>query len=139
MIEAAVNVKKIFQLYLQGNGYKKIVKNLKTNKVLNPSAYRSKKNNVMHFLRIAEDEYSWNTQAIDRILTDIIYLGTLELRKKELISYKSSRQKTIPKSERAIFFNAHKAIVTKEEFDLAQKIRKSKQVVRYLNRAVSFL
>ena len=81
--EVANNVKLIYDLYLKGNGIKKIAKYLNENKIINPSGYR--KLNKKDTNRLG---YFWSDSTISKILDNQIYCGDMVQGKSNSISYK---------------------------------------------------
>ena len=111
--EEATIVKKIFQMYNSGYTMGQIAEKLKNDKIYVPSYNGFQKNK--------NGEYGWNYSTISKILKNKMYLGHTEYGKGINLSYKSKKVKQIPRSEWKICKNTHKAIISKEVFDNAQK------------------
>lgn len=116
------NVRKIFDLALQGLGIEKIRVYLVENKIIKPSAYHTKIG-IKGFEKGAETgEYNWNQGAVRFILRNPIYAGNLAGYKRVGISMKSKKRISKLPEEWKIVYNTHEGIVTQEEFDLVQKL-----------------
>lgn len=107
--EGATLVKRIFEMYLKGYGDQKIAN------VLN-------KEGIKTFTGV-----EWRKASVTQILTNISYTGDVILQKTYRDNYLNKHCK-INRGERDKYYceNDHEAIVTKEEFEEAQRIRKSR-------------
>lgn len=119
--DIAVYVKRIFELYADGNGYKKLAKILNTEGVPTPST-------IWHQDRINKGLVSnvkvtplWDSRMVKSIITNDFYIGTLRTRKFHTISINGPRKRT-DKSEHYVFENAHEPIISKELFYLVQDL-----------------
>lgn len=117
--EAAKIVKKIFNLYLKGYGYRTIANQLNELKIPTPSQYK------------AHGRYpvakTWKSLHVQRILTNRVYIGDKISGTTEKISFKSNKIRKIPEEEWIIHENHHEAIVDREIFYKVQKLIKSKR------------
>lgn len=109
--EEAEIVKKIFDLYLAGNGFCKIARIL-TNEGI--KSYTGK---------------AWNKSTLGEIISNVTYTGNLHLQK----TYRENHmtKKTIKnKGEKPLYIveGNHEPIISQEIFDKAQEIRKAKAV-----------
>jgi DNA invertase Pin-like site-specific DNA recombinase len=116
---AAETVKRIFSLYLNGYGFRKIASIMDSEGVLTPSAYKNR----------ADAQQVWNFQAVKNILTNEFYAGTLLQRKTYKKEIKGRSFRT-PCEQVLRFPNNHEPIVSKDDFDLVQKILKNRGKVR---------
>ena len=117
----------IYKLYTEnGLGRKKIcdILNNKYN-YPTPSVYYQRKYLEKGKIYRHTVQRLWCTYMISNILNNDIYIGTLRTHKKKTISIRGKAIK-LPKEENFIFENHHEAIIGKETFELAQKIRKRK-------------
>jgi len=109
-------IKEIFELYINGYGYRKIAMILNEKKYMTPSVYKNRLN----------ANQKWSFATIENILTNKFYIGTLEQRKtfKKIIKGKSKRN-----SDDKIlkFENHHEPIIKKEMFELVQNIMESRR------------
>ena len=115
-------IKKIFNLYVNGNGYHKICEYLNKNKIPTPAQY--KKQNGSNFVcgSCDYDNVRWNPDTIAGILRNEVYIGTLVQGKRTSISYKVHKSKKVPKSNWCRVENAHEAIIDKSTWNQVQKI-----------------
>ena len=119
--EAAVWVKKIFELYAEGGGYKKTAKILNEMGAPTPSMLldrRRKERGVVSKVQVAT---GWETNAIRRIILNDFYIGTLRLRK-TVRNGINGDQKKLPEDDNIVFENAHEPIISVELFNLVQSI-----------------
>ena len=110
-------VRKVFALYLQGNGLTRIAQILTKDGVPVPGEARDigkTKKTVLYS--------SWKQTTIRRILENRVYLGDLVQFKRKNVNYKSKIRVKVPEEERVICKGTHEAIITREEFDKVQQI-----------------
>lgn len=110
-------VRKVFALYLQGNGLTRIAQILTKDGVPVPGEARDigkTKKTVLYS--------SWKQTTIRRILENRVYLGDLVQFKRKNVNYKSKIRIKVPEEERVICKGTHEAIITREEFDKVQQI-----------------
>ncbi len=121
--EAASVVKEIFEMYVQENGYRKIVCELNSRGILSPSAY--KHNTGSNYVNCNADESNskglWTQSTIARILHNEMYTGTLVQGKSHHISYKNKKRKRVAENEWIKVPNAHEAIIDIDIWKQAQK------------------
>lgn len=118
-LEAAEIVKRVFELYLSGIGYRKIAECLNTDGVPTPSQYlRNKQSHASQYCRTAA---LWNSVHVQRIIKNDIYTGTLRTAKTEKRQIKGKSGKK-PESEHLVFENNHPAIISKDTFQEAQAV-----------------
>ena len=112
-------VKRVFRLYLEGNGLTKIAQILTKDGVPVPGESR----NIGKTRKTALYS-SWKQTTIRRILDNRVYLGELVQFKRRKINYKSKRRITVPEEERYIGKGTHEAIIDEEDFNTVQNILK---------------
>lgn len=117
--EEAKLVKRIFELYIAGNGDTKICK------ILNNEGIKSREGGL------------WIKGSIRWILTNPNYTGDLVLQKTYTENHITKRSK-INKGEKQKYINenAHEPIIDKVTFELAQKIRKARSTLRLKNHRI---
>lgn len=119
---AAKNVKLIFEMAIQGKSYSEIARYMNDMNILTPSLYRKKRSNVND-----SSNSIWKMPTVKYILSNGMYTGDLEWG----INYHSkfdTKKGKKPFSERIIVKNNHDAIISREEFELAQqRLKKSKE------------
>ena len=117
----------IYKLYIEeGLGRKKIcdILNSKYN-YPTPSVYYQRKHLERGRIYKHPVQKLWSTYMISNILSNDVYCGNLRTHKKKTVSIRGRAIK-LPEEEHFVFENHHEAIISKETFDLAQKIRKRK-------------
>lgn len=111
--EQAKTVKRIFELYLNGNGVRKI------QDILEKEHYRT-----------ASGLTSWQTGNINRILQNSFYCGRVEYRKQYVPDYLTQKKiNNHGEIERVYVQGEHEPLISEEDFDKVQEIRKSKSTV----------
>ena len=103
--EQAETVRKIYDLYLKGNGLKKIQFELERQGVLTATGLTK-----------------WSCSNISRVLRNPFYMGTIVYRKDYVPDYLEQKKKrNRGEVEQVIVEGKHEPIVTKEEFESVQK------------------
>lgn len=126
--EAAAIVKRIFNLTIEGYGISQVAKILREDKIERPSYYMAKKgvgtvqNNVD-----AAHPYEWVPATVANILSKPEYMGHTVNFRSHKESYKDKKPVLNPSEEWLIFENSHEAIIDKETWELAQKLRNTKR------------
>lgn len=92
-----------------------IAKYLRTNKIPTPSAYMGYKYTKVNL------PYDWSFPIVSRILKFQEYCGDTVNFKTRQVSYKVKKRLPIPKEDWVIFQNQHPAIISREDFEKAQK------------------
>ena len=124
--EAAAVVRRIFQLTIEGHGPYEIATMLCEEKVETPATYFARQGRGVWKSR--EDiprPYSWNGFAVGQILSKPEYMGHTVNFRTHKESYKDKRAVVHAPEDWLIFENTHEAIVDKETWELAQKLRKT--------------
>ncbi len=102
----AIIVRQIYDMYVNGNfGMRKIASFLNENGILSKNGGR------------------WSPKTVGRILSNPIYMGLLVNNKTETLDFLMSKRRTIPQDERFYHARPELALVTEEEYNLAQEIR----------------
>ena len=112
-------VKRVFNLYLQGNGLTKIAQILTKESVPVPGESRNigkTRQTVLYS--------SWKQTTIRRILENRVYLGDLVQFKRKNVNYKSKIRINVPEEDRLICKGTHEPIIEQEDFDKVQEILK---------------
>ena len=122
---AALVVKRIFKLCMEGRGPMQIAKLLQEEKVLNPTAYK-KREGIKTPSPETADPYHWNTNTVVHILERREYTGCTVNFKTYTNSIWDKKQRENPMENRKIFYNTHPAIVSLEVFDKVQEIRQQR-------------
>ena len=119
--EAAEVVKRIFNLFLNGNGTLTIARILTDEKIPTPAMHlnmNSDKNSILYAI--------WKSNTIKKILRNKTYLGYMIQNKESTVSHKNPKRIYLNKQDYIIIPDHHLPIISKEDFDLANKILDSK-------------
>ena len=125
--EAAAVVKRIFALCAAGNGPSRIATILTKEKVFCPSYYAYQKYGLTHSALDITKPYHWSDSAVANLLENEIYLGNTVNYRFSTKSYKDKRKIEHPREECLVFENTHPAIISKEVWDIVQRVRKNKR------------
>lgn len=105
--EEAEIVQKIFDLYIQGNGVRKIKKYLES-----------------HGIKTVTGKTEWSTSTIDRMLSNEKYVGQVLMQKTYTPDFLTGKQvKNTGQKEMYLLENAHEPIIDQETFDKVQKMK----------------
>ena len=110
-------VEKIFELYLQGNGFQKISNILDQEGIESPSKY----------FNLKHQKETWSPKTIRAMLVNEVYMGNTVQNKSANVSYKVKKRKQKNKSEYIRVENTHEAIISTDIFIKVQEILKSKK------------
>ncbi|MCI9073803.1 MAG: recombinase family protein [Lachnospiraceae bacterium] len=115
--EAADVVKKIFQWRVQGKSNAWIANSLNELAIPSPGLYRYRNGNQGYR---NSGNAKWNISHISGILKNPVYLGHLVQGKSKRSYFKDNgKKRRLPKEEWIVTENAHEALVTQEQFDIA--------------------
>ena len=122
--EAAVTVRLIFQMYVDGYRISEIAHKLTEEKVEMPLLYymnRGIKTN-------AKSEYPeiWNPMSVKFILDQVEYAGHTVNFRTAIKSYKTKKQIHLPKEKWVTYRNTQEAIIDEKTFETVQQMRKVK-------------
>lgn len=105
--EEAEIVRTIFELYIQGNGVRKIKKYLES-----------------HGIKTVTGKTEWSTSTIDRMLSNEKYVGQVLMQKTYTTDFLTGKQvKNTGQKEMYLVENAHEPIIDQETFDKVQKMK----------------
>ncbi len=111
-------IQEIFQLYIEGWGYRALAEYLQCRGVPTPSQ-------VKGYARAPQSD-RWDEQQVRRIITNRVYCGDAVQGVTEKISFKSRKTRRVPADQWIIVPGAHEAIVSRETFELAQRVRRKR-------------
>ncbi len=123
-------IRLIFELYLQGNGYKKICDILNEKGVPTPSQHIKNRRSEQGKLFKHAVSTRWQTHNIQRIIQNDLYIGVLRTHKKYSKRMKGKQMK-VPKEEQYVFEGHHEPVIRKEDFELAQKVNSKRKKENY--------
>ncbi len=112
-------VKRIFDLRLQGNGFRKIAMILNEEKVPSPRAFyymAEKRENLRG------ETPCWNDVTVKTILRNEVYIGHMVQNKTGTVSYKNHKQIAKPKSDWIRIENTHEPLITQDTWDAVQRL-----------------
>lgn len=123
-------VRQIFDMYINGYGFNMIARKLTDDNVPTPNMVKkmyAEERGATYKRKVGTD---WNTKAIDRILKNEFYIGTLTTGryKRRSINGRSILQ---PEENWYVFENAHEALIDKSTFNLAQDILEGRSQENY--------
>lgn len=106
--EEAKTVRKIFDLYIHGNGVRKIKRYLEE-----------------HGIKTVTGKSEWSTSTIDRMLSNEKYMGQVLMQKTYTPDFLTGRQeKNEGQFDMYLIEDAHEPIIDKETFDRVQKMKR---------------
>lgn len=116
-------IRKIFRLYLEGHGYRRIADILNSQHVPTPStamreALNAEGGRVKCQARISS---RWNDYSVRDILKNDFYVGTYRLHKREKRVIHGTDHR-VPKEKQYVFENHHEAIIHREDFEVVKRI-----------------
>ncbi len=103
-------IKKIYSLYIEGSGPKRIAQILNDEEIETPSQY----------LKLKVTGKYWTKSIVDRILTNPIYAGCMVINKYET-NFKLKKRNVTPKCEYQLLEDNHDAIISKEDYEKVQQ------------------
>ena len=105
--EEAEIVRTIFDLYVQGNGVRKIKKYLES-----------------HGIKTVTGKSEWSTSTIDRMLSNEKYVGQVLMQKSYVPDFLTGKkEKNCGQLEMYLVENAHEPIIDREIFDRVQEMK----------------
>lgn len=125
--EAAAIVRRIFAMCASGSGPSQIARILKKEQILTPTMYAYTRCGITHTCLDTAHPYNWSDSAIANLLENEIYLGNTVNMKHSSRSYKDKRRVEHPREECMVFENTHPALITREVWDIVQRVRKNKR------------
>ena len=134
---AADVVRRIFSMCMEGRGPKQIANQLKADKVLTPTAYKTLQG-IKSPNKKPEDPYGWGDSTVVRILERREYTGCTVNFKTYTNSIWDKKQRENPIEKRAIFPNTHERIIDDAVFEKVQEIRQQRHRMTRTGRSSIF-
>lgn len=125
--DAASIVKRIFELCASGKGPSQIARILTAEQVLTLSNYCYRKTGVSHAGLDTTRPFSWCASTVTGILDNKVYLGHMPGLRTTSLSYKNKKTIRKPESEQVLVENTHEPLITQEQWDIVQDVRKHKK------------
>lgn len=111
--ETAPVVKMIFNMYVSGEGYRKIVQELNERGIISPSEYKRQKGSK--YVNVNADSGNskglWTQSTVAAILRNEMYTGTLVQGKSHHISYKNKKRKKVEREDWVRIPDTHEAVI----------------------------
>lgn len=117
-------VRKIFSMKLEGYSSYSIAKHLNDNGIPSPMEHKKAKGIRYKTGFSTKAVAKWDTPAVNRILTNEVYIGTLQQGKREKINYKLDKVVSKNKSDWIEIEDNHEAIIDPHDFEIVQKLLK---------------
>ena len=118
---AAEVVKKIFEMYADGDGYQKICDYLNDNNIPTRAVYKKQKGSKFVCSACDLNTVKWNTDTIAQILKNEVYIGNLVQGKTTNVSYKNHKRIKVPSKKWSRKNNTHKPIIDIKTWKKVQK------------------
>lgn len=131
---AASIVKMIFGMKMKGYSSLAIAKSLNYNGILSPLEYKNIKGEHLKTGFAVNVNPNWSVVAVNRILTDESYIGTLIQGKHQKVNYKLKNVYIKDENEWTKVPNCHKAIISKEDYMLVKELLTTSTRVSSCNR-----
>ena len=125
--EAAAIVRRIFAMCAGGMGPSQIARQLKSEQLLCPAVYTYQKFGIAHSSMNLETPCDWSESTVAAMLENEAYLGNTVNMRYSTKSYKDKRRITHPREECLVFEGTHPALVTREVWDIVQRVRQNKR------------
>lgn len=126
---AAEIVVRIYRMYLNGSGGTVISRILNEEQIPAPAKY--KKEILKNGYPWKVGKGLWTPDTVRKILKNPIYTGGIMIKKYDRPSCKLNRRKSAPFEEMELIPDVHEAIISKEDFVLAQQIRKNHRISHF--------
>lgn len=128
--EAAVIVRRIFRMTMEGYGPYQIANKLSEDRIPMPAYHQAQLGLGLHQHKEFKNPYKWCSSTVCHILAKHEYLGhTVNFKTRK--HFKDKKSHYVPQDQWLIFENTHEPIIDQETFDNVQRIRG--QVKRYPN------
>ena len=134
---AADVVKRIFSMCMEGRGPQQIANQLKADKVLTPTAYKTLQG-IKSPNKKPEYPYGWGDSTVVRILERREYTGCTVNFKTYTNSIWDKKQRETPVEKRVIFPNTHERIIDDDVFEKVQEIRQQRHRMTRTGRSSIF-
>ena len=123
--EAAMVVRRIFDMCMEGRGPSQIANQLMADNILNPTAYK-RKQGINSPNPLSENPCHWSVNTVVNILERREYTGCVVNFKTYTNSIWDKKQRQNPEENQAVFENAHEAIIDDSVFEKVQIIRQNR-------------
>ena len=124
---AAEIVREIFKMFISGTGIITIARLLHERGIKNPTCHKAERDGVPPRRKMKYPETYWAGITVSHIIDNLEYTGTAVMQKITTKSYKDHKQFTRPEDEWITHENAHEAIISKETFETAKRLRSGRR------------
>ena len=133
--EAAVYVRRIFEMRASGISPNRIAQTFNDESILPPADYKEAKFGIPN---TRKSHHLWSSAVVKQIVTNPIYLGHLVQQKTKKISYKNKKIVKNDPEDMVWVYGTHEAIVTQELWDKCREMETSvsqgkKNKIGYVN------
>lgn len=128
--ECAMYVQKIFDMYVNGDGYRKIASTLTEMGVPTPSMMEAKRKEEQRLVYNKDVTNEWSSSMVMRLIRNDFYIGILRQGKNQLKGINGKNMKT-PKEQHHVFENNHEAIISHDLYNLAQQLSEKRKINDY--------
>ena len=118
--KASKVVKKIFRMLLKGKSKLEVRDELNRLKIAPPAMYKMEASIINH--KKYDSMSEWNTEMIDRIVQNRVYIGDLIQKKRKRVNHRIHKLVYQEESERIIVHNHHAPLVSKEDFEKVNEL-----------------
>lgn len=118
--EAAEIVRLIFRSYINGIGIRDICLMLNDMGVLSPAEYKQR--NGFNYVQTRRKKKLWTYTTVRSMLSNETYIGNVVQNRDNKIAYNLDKKVRLPKEEWIVVENKHEPIISREDFELVQKI-----------------
>ncbi len=130
-------VKRIFNMFIEGQGKMTIAKELNNEKILCPSEYKKSINLKYHNCHKLGSTNYWTYSSIHVILNNEIYAGNMVQHKSNFSRYRNSESRLVDKDEWIVVHNTHEPIIEKDIWDITQTLLNKRTRELSLNQNIS--
>lgn len=137
----AQNVVKVFEMYAQGYGYRKIVMALNEMQIPSPTQYKEMNHSKFynHNVQSSISKGLWTVSTIYTMVRNEVYTGTLVQGKSHSISYKNKKRRKVAKEDWIRVPGTHEAIIERDLWETVQQRLESKLRVSKITTELSVL
>lgn len=122
--EAAAVVRKIFALFLDGNGKQVIARTLNEAGIPNPTEYKRLHGMVRN--KNKQSSPLWSYFTVSNILTNEVYIGNMVQGKSGVASYKTQEKVTYPEDQWIVVEGTHEPIIDLQTWEKTQELIQKK-------------
>lgn len=128
--EAAGIMRRIFNDFANGNSARMIADKLNSEQIDSPRFYHYAKLGRENPLK--SEKNVWGSATVTQLLKNQVYIGNMVQGKRQVLSFKTKKMRTVPPENWIIVENTHEPLISREVWDRVQELldRKNKTVRR---------